>query len=243
MRRRPGVREQLAALAKLSQIDESAREFDAELTELPARIDEMRTDVRRLEDLLAKERERQQEAESLHKAQKAEVAERTDALSKAKSKAAKARTPKEADASEREVETNRRAIRDREEEVEKLAGAVEKLRGQVQEHEKELAELQDVVAKEESEAKARLAELEAERDRAVAGRDEVAAKLPKNVFQRYERVRKHKGSGVSLVTTPNCGACSMAIPPQMFNELQRGDSLHQCQNCLRILVFKPLVED
>lgn len=237
------MREQLAALAKLSEIDESAREYDAELKELPARIDETRNDVRRLEELLGQERQQLEEAEGLKKQQQDEIAQRNEAIARAKAKGAKARTPKEADAAEREAEANRRAIKEREDEIHRLDEAIEKVRSQVEAHEKDLEELRQHFAEEEKQANERVTELEAKRKEVLHGRDEVAAKLPKQLLKRYERVRSARGSGVAMLTSESCSACSMALPPQLFIEIQRGESIQQCPNCLRLLVYKSLVEE
>ena len=236
------MREQLAALAKLSEIDESAREYDAELKDLPARIDDMRNDVRRLEELLAQQRQQLEEAQGLKKQQEQQIAHRNETISRSKAKGAKARTPKEADAAEREVEANRRAIKEREDEILRLEEAVEKVRSQVEAHEKDLEELRQHFAEEEKQANARLEELQSKRAEVLHGRDEVAEQIPKQLLRRYERVRGARGSGVAMLTSETCSACSMALPPQLFIEIQRGETIEQCPNCLRLLVYKPLVE-
>ncbi|MFW6050511.1 MAG: zinc ribbon domain-containing protein [Myxococcota bacterium] len=237
------MRDQLRALAKLSDIDSAARELDTELDEIPRRIEEMRSDVRRLEGLLSKEREQLSEAEGLKKSQEEEIASRNDAISRAKIKGAKARTPKEADAAEREVEANRRAIKEREDEVLRLDEVIEKVRSQVEQHQGELEELQRMFQQEEEKAGSRTAELQKERAKVLEGRDEVAASIPRNLLSRYERVRSRFGTGVAVIVDERCTACSMALPPQQFIQVQRGEDVVQCPSCLRILLHKPLIED
>ena len=36
----------------------------------------------------------------------------------------------------------------------------------------------------------------------------------------------------------SCTACRMTIRPQAFNNIRRGESIYECENCGRILFFK-----
>ena len=36
-----------------------------------------------------------------------------------------------------------------------------------------------------------------------------------------------------------CTVCHVRMRPQMFNEVRRGETLVQCESCLRILYFVP----
>jgi predicted nucleic acid-binding Zn-ribbon protein len=55
----------------------------------------------------------------------------------------------------------------------------------------------------------------------------------------YDRVRQTKtGIGIVPATAGSCRGCNMRIPPQIYNELQRGTDLHLCPSCKRILVYK-----
>lgn len=236
------VREQLRTLAKLSEIDASARDLDRELEEVPKRIAEMRSDVQRLEELLARERQQLVDAEKMQKSHDDEIAQRNDALARSRAKAAKARNAREAEATEREVETVRRMIKEREGEKEKLAGAIEEVKKSLAGHEAEFNELRTMFAAEEEKARARVAELQTERSKVVVGRDDLTVKLPRDVLRRYEQVRQKRGVGCVAVIDGTCQGCRMQIPPQMYNTLQRYESVAQCPSCLRIL-YHPTVLD
>jgi predicted nucleic acid-binding Zn-ribbon protein len=59
------MRDQLRALARLSEIDASAGDIDQELKDIPARIADMRADVEKLEAMLQRERQELEDAERL----------------------------------------------------------------------------------------------------------------------------------------------------------------------------------
>jgi len=237
------VRDQLRALAKLAEIDGSARELDQELREIPARVDGMRLDVQRLESLLAAERGQLAEAERLDRVHHEDLASRNDQLSKARGKTAKAKNAREAEAAEREVEAVRRGIRERDDEHLKLAEAIEKVKASLGEHEKEFENLKSLFREEETKAAGRIAELEVERGKVLQGRDAIVARLPRPIASRYQRIRDQRGVAVAEVVDGTCKGCRMQIPAQQYNVLRRGETIEQCAACQRIIFHRQVIED
>jgi predicted nucleic acid-binding Zn-ribbon protein len=233
------VLEQLAALAKIADIDSEALRSDLELKEIPARIAELDGDVRRLGEMLEAERNELKEADSLLAAQEEELQNQSQALARSKAKGARARNMRETDAVERELDVIRRSMKDREEERETLKAAIEKRRGSAGKHEKELAELERFAAEEKQKAEARMGELRAILDRVMAGRRELAAKLPADVLRRYELIRD-KRAGVGAVPVKNgiCTGCNTSLRPNQVIAVLRGETFEQCPRCQRLL-FSP----
>lgn len=237
------MREELVALAKLAEMDDSARDIDAELERIPKRLEELRSGVQMLESLLAQERHQLAEAEELKTQQAAELKDRNEGLQRARKKVAQSSNAREADAAAREVEANRRAIREREEELGRIGEAIEAKKVSLAEREKDFEEARGVLSSEEETSAARIAELEQERGKLLVGRDEIAAKISNVVIKRYERLRKGLSNAVVVIDDATCTACRMALPPQLAIELQRANELHQCPHCRRIIIHKLVVED
>ena len=59
------MREELVALAKLAEMDDSARDIEAELKQIPQHLEELRASVQTLESMLAQEREQLTAARTL----------------------------------------------------------------------------------------------------------------------------------------------------------------------------------
>lgn len=234
--------EELRALVKLAAIDDSARDIDNELKAIPKRTEEMRGDVQRLETLLANERSQLREAEALKVQQDAQVQDSNDRISKAKSKGAKATNARESDAADRELEATRRGLKDREDEQRRLADAITKVRASLEQHEKEFEEFKNLFLEEEKQGRARIAELEAERAKVLAGREDLAKLVSTVIVKRYERVREKRGSGVSEIRESTCGACRVQVLPQQLLQIQRGELIDQCQHCQRFLFVRSVVE-
>jgi len=236
------LREELVALAKLAEMDDSARDIDAELRQIPQRLEEMRNSVQTLETMLAQERQQLGEAEDLKVQKSGELKERSEGLQRARKKVAQASSIREADAAEREVEANRRAIKEREDELGRIAQAIEAKTASLAEREKDFEETKTSLQSDEESSKVRVAELEDQRAKLLDGRDVLAAKVSKTIVKRYERLKTGIPNAVIIIGDGTCTACRMALPAQLSIELQRANELHQCPHCRRIIIHKVVVE-
>jgi hypothetical protein len=175
--------------------------------------------------------------------QSAELKERNEGLQRARRKVAQASSIREADAGEREVEANRRSIKEREDELGRIGEAIEAKMASLAEREKDFEEAKAVLQSQEESSEARIAELDEQRAKMLNGRDVLAAKVPKSVVKRYERLKTGISNVVIIINDGNCSGCRMALPPQLTIELQRADELHQCPHCRRIIIHKNVIDD
>jgi len=78
-----------------------------------------------------------------------------------------------------------------------------------------------------------LAELNAARERAVAG-------VPENLLDHYDRIiKKHNGVALVEVRDEKCTACGMRVRPHVFQEMRRlnTEEMFHCETCTRILYY------
>lgn len=235
------MQDKLRALVRLAEIDASARGLDDQLEGIPREIEERRTAVSALEALVGGQRAQLTAAEKLLAEQDDEIKQRNDMLARSKSKGAKARTMREAEASERELEAIRRSIRDAETEKERLAGVLEQTRSVLAEPLAELEQQKAALAEAEQGTEQRLSVLRAEREKAVAGREKFVALIPKPIYRRYERIRPKIHPTVCEIVDATCTGCRMRVPPQLSNQIQAAADFHQCPHCQRFLYFKDLI--
>ncbi|MDQ3033164.1 MAG: C4-type zinc ribbon domain-containing protein [Myxococcota bacterium] len=233
----------MRALIKVAEIDAMARGIDDRLQGIPAELEERRSAVRALEMLVERQRAAIVEAERLLKQQDADILSRNEGLSKAKGKSAKARTMRESEAAERELEAIRRTIKDGEVEKERLKEQVAQTTASLDAPMQTLEEQKAELAAAEQASEAKLSELRIEREKIVIGRDEWARKIDKQYLRLYDRLRTKLVPAVCEVAAETCTGCRMQMPPQRFIQLQKGTEIMQCQMCNRIVYHRDIVAD
>jgi len=73
-------------------------------------------------------------------------------------------------------------------------------------------------------------------------REVVAAGLPEELRERFERVAKLRGAAVSEARDGVCSQCRVKLRLQLFVEVKRNDAIRQCDSCSRILFYAPIEE-
>jgi hypothetical protein len=68
--------------------------------------------------------------------------------------------------------------------------------------------------------------------------ESVSRNITPELMQKFNMVRDlTRGTAVAPVMDSVCSGCNMNIPPQMYNELQRFDSIKFCPHCQRIIYW------
>jgi hypothetical protein len=96
--------------------------------------------------------------------------------------------------------------------------------------------MESLCDEEDKALKIRTAEAEGELAEAEARRKEAEAGTDAGLLKRYEQIRSRmRGKAVVEVRKGICQGCQVSLPPQLYNELFKGDVLHVCPSCQRIL--------
>jgi len=77
-----------------------------------------------------------------------------------------------------------------------------------------------------------------------ADKERLCAVIDVKLMKTFELIRDTRGDRVAIARVRDaiCLGCNVNIPPQLFNELQRGDSLKFCPNCQRIIYWWEEIE-
>ena len=88
-----------------------------------------------------------------------------------------------------------------------------------------------------------MAEIEGKIAQIKVERDKIATGIRPEVLKRYGAIRMRRGLAVTTVRNGTCQGCNMNVPPQLFNVLQRGNSIETCPYCHRIVYWENLMKD
>jgi predicted nucleic acid-binding Zn-ribbon protein len=119
------------------------------------------------------------------------------------------------------------------EETEKFEQEINRLAPDVDQKRSEVDQLLAMLEQEVEQAQSRLITLRAKRA-------ELVAHFPRSQLSTYERMSKAKrGQALSEVRDGVCTACRVKVRPKVFSDVRRGDQMIVCENCGRILYYRP----
>ena len=108
----------------------------------------------------------------------------------------------------------------------------------------EVASLSTSMETEARELREQIAKVSGEMAGERARRETIAETIDADLRRRYELIFARRG-GVAVVWVRGgtCQGCNMRVPPQHFIQIQRGEQVIVCQNCQRILFWRPESEE
>jgi len=231
------MKESLYGLLNLQEVDNDIDELYKHKSDYPARIEELKSLIKELQDDRQAKEEHlaEQEANFRHFHQQQQTAE--EDLKKHQNRMLEIKTNREYDALQQEIMALQHAIdeylaeRDKaDEEVRKLKNLLtaekDEVAAKIAAYEAEIADLQE---------KTRTIDDEVAKTR--ERRKQAAAQVPARVVDAYERVRRGKHKAVVRVVRGACGGCWRSLPPQRLNELRMSKRIIVCDGCGRILVW------
>lgn len=233
------MKDTIAALVELQQVDDEVRIHTVQRDELAANLERLKTILARMGEELETKRDKLTEAQRFYDEKKIDLQADADRLSKAKAKLGAVTRTKEYAAMQRELDNLRKKYGEDEAELKRLAEAIDEYQLSISEQEEKLAELQAEVDREEAASADRLGELDARIKDVSARKKDIKVRLPRPMISRYERVLKRReGKAVVPVDGGKCTGCQMRLPPQMYILVQRGESLQSCPSCHRYLFIE-----
>ncbi len=234
--------EQLELASRLQAYDQHIAQLQKEIAALPKHIAQIEkaldAHLRRLEAdraaLAANLRDRKRLED--------DVKVNEQKISKLKDQMLQAKTNEQYRAFQHEIEFCEKEIRRAEDKILDLMGESEPLDQNVKKAEAALAQEKKTVEGEKAQARERTAKDEAELKRLRDEREQALGALTPEVRSAYERIRKKwNGTVLAEATDGRCGACYIALRPQLFQELRKGDKLVFCESCGRFLFYNPPV--
>lgn len=148
-------------------------------------------------------------------------------------------TQKEYQAVNKEIASARKLIAELEEQLLQKISRLEDLQTELSAIEADLQALDENLGVQKAEIRARIETEEAAAAAAAKLREEQVKAIPPSMLKRYEKLRiGRRGIAVVEARDGGCLGCNMHIPPQLYNNLFRGEELITCPHCQRILVLK-----
>ena len=229
----------LEKLIDLHKAEIELKRLDSDLAEVPRLRGELEERVARDRGRLETARGALETSQKSRRQHEAEVQDLETKRSKYKGQLMEVKTNKEYTAVLHEIETVEREIRSREDRILEEMEKAEVLTQDVAREEEAFRSVEKAAKGEAAELDTRGARLEDERRRVATERDRLAAAVPEEPLQLYQRVAKLRGTGMAEARDGMCQTCHVKLRLQMWVEIRQNETLFQCASCNRILYYEP----
>jgi predicted nucleic acid-binding Zn-ribbon protein len=225
-------------LLQLQGIDYQLGELERSKGYLPDMIENLKAEIRTAEDELTNTKKTREERHLDKKQLELTIEDATVALAKLKDQMTTIKTNREYDALSREIDHKKEELSRAEDELLAVMGELEELEQKLVSSERDRGDIQ----KSNDE---QLQAIQSEMD-SVGTKIKIKENERKNILVRleapvvaaYERIKRGKGSAVVAVRKRACSGCFKALPPQLVQEIRRGEQLITCDSCGRILIWE-----
>jgi predicted nucleic acid-binding Zn-ribbon protein len=233
------LKDLLQGLIALQNVELEIFKAEEGLKELPKEIDEIESIIRARKGSLDAVDEEIALLEEKKGPLEAELKENQEILDAADARIKRIKTNKEYLALQREIDLAKKRKSDIEEQLLGIMDKIEKKGADKERIQKSFESDRVILDEKKDKLLAQMRELEA----VVAeykGQDEkLRASVDPSLLSKYDRIKQSK-RGLAVVECRHgvCMGCHMHIPPQLYNELVRGDKLITCPTCQRMLYVK-----
>jgi len=230
----------LERLIRLQQIDSFIESARRRVTDHPALVAALDTKLASANDAVASARQKVADNRTARAAVEKDLAMIQGRLSKFRDQLMEVKTNKEYQAMQKEIEVAQHEVRRLEDKILERMLEADDLTAAVKKAEAGLAQDQGAIAAERAALAQETERLRGELERVTRERAEVVAHVTPAVLGTYDTLIKgRRGLAVVEARDNLCSACHVRIRPQVYNEIRRGDTIHQCGSCQRILYMAP----
>lgn len=238
------MNELLSQLVELQAIDMEIDRIDQAIKAEQKGLDERITTLANREALISELQEKITSQQKETRSFEGEMADKMDYVRDRQSKMMQVQTGREQTALLKEIEDAKKSAKENEEKIVAIMLSVEQLTARMTEEKNLLKGEKELVAEETEKVRISIEAINKGKREKDQRRGEQAVKIKGSVLRKYDTLRlRRNGLAVVNVVDGVCQGCYMAIPPQLFNRLLRGDELFECPTCQRMIYYVRPVEE
>jgi predicted nucleic acid-binding Zn-ribbon protein len=226
------VNPDLAALLTLQEDDTTMSAIDERLRELDRRSEALDGERAAVNASMERTRASAEAAEKQRRELAHKIEEHRAMQDRNLSVLDVVRKQREATAAMTQVDMVRRVLVQEESDLQSLNGRIADLKRAEEATLAELGEVDERQSAERADIARQRAELEGEKEAARRKRDASAARVPRSILSKYERIRgREKSFALYQLRGAACGRCNTAIPLQRRNVMAAGRTIEVCEGC------------
>jgi len=237
------LNEEISQLTLLQVIDHIIDNIDSDIHEEQDALDTKNGELAERESSITILTEKIEALEKERRMLEVEVADEMVHVKDRQSKMMQVQTGREQTALLKEIEDGKKGVKEKEDKIVAILEEVEQLTADIEENKNLFKGETELLLEETEKVKKAIAAINKKKKTQEKKRKAQAKKLKPQLLKKYDTLRAHRnGLGVVNVLAGVCQGCFMAIPPQQYNLLLRGDQHFDCPTCQRIMYHEDLEE-
>lgn len=232
------LEETIKHLIGLQDYDIRIKEKLAQKEKGPAAVQKRKEDLETAQALLQEEIDKLDSHDNLRRETEREIQDLDERLKKAETKLSSIKSNKEYKAALKEIDNVKHEKEALELTVIELMEQKEELASACDDNRKKADAMKQQFDQDRKQILRDMKILEKDLEKLEKDRKDCCKATDRSLLKQYDILRGHRdGIAITPVIEGVCQTCRMAIPPQKFNELIRGDKLMNCPNCARIMYW------
>ncbi len=237
------MNEEIAQLTLLQAIDHIIDTIDSDIQEEQEALDIKSAELADREVTIGTLTEKIETLEKESRMLEVEIADARVHVKDRQSKMMQVQTGREQTALLKEIEDGKKGVKEKEDKVVDILEETEQLTADIEENKNLFKGETELLLEETEKVKKAIAAINKKKRTQEKKRKTQANKLNTQMLKKYDTLRTHRnGLGVVNVLGGVCQGCFMAIPPQQYNLLLRGDKHFDCPTCQRIMYHESVEE-
>ncbi len=237
------MNEEIVQLTLLQAIDHEIDQIDSKIQEEQDALESKSGEVAEREATVTALEEKIDMLEKERRTLEAESSDEMLHVKDRQSKMMQVQTGREQAALLKEIEDGKKSVKEKEEKAVAIMEEIEQLTADIEENRNLFKGESELLLEETEAVKKSVTKITKGKKTKEKKRNAQAKKLKPQILSKYDTLRKHRnGLAVVNVLGGVCQGCFMAIPPQQYNLLLRGDQHFDCPTCQRIMYHQPLEE-
>jgi len=224
-------------LIELQGVDREILRLKEEIASLPKRVTAIEAQLAGTKAALEKAKAAIKADEASRRKYETAIQDLQQKISKYRDQSLDVKTNEQYKALLHEIQFAEQDIRINEDRILELMVNAEAREKDVKAAERELKEEAAEIEREKADARQRTAEDEKLLADWNAKRDKLRSGVEADLLRQYDRVSKHRGTGISEARDHKCMACQVMLRPQTYNEIRTGTEVVFCDSCQRILYY------
>jgi uncharacterized protein len=231
------MRSDIQNLIELQKADREILRLKEDIALLPKRVAAIEAKLVGTRMILEKAKAAIKVDEAARRKSESAIQDLEQKISKYRDQSLEVKTNDQYKALMHEIQFAERDIRTNEDAILELMVSAEAREKDIKAAEAELKAETEEIEREKAEALKRTAEDEKQLTEWNRLRDVARAAVNADLLRHYDRVAKHRGTGISEVRDQKCLACQVMLRPQTYNEVRADGEVVFCESCQRILYY------